>query len=62
MVSTHPIVETTSPTKVTVGVPHPSLDVTDPGFGAGTVALHARVVFAGQVIEGGAVSNVLVKV
>ena len=50
----------TSPTNVTVGGPHTSLAVNEPGFGGGTVALQARVTFAGQVINGGVVSTVLV--
>jgi hypothetical protein len=51
---------TTSPTKVTVGVPQASLVVTDAMFGAGTVALQPRVTLAGQVIDGGVISTVLV--
>jgi hypothetical protein len=49
-----------SPTKDIVGVPHPSLAVTDAMFGTGTVALQPSVISAGQVIDGGVTSRVLV--
>ena len=52
---------TASLINVTVGVPHASVAVTDPGLGAGTVGLHpGRFTVGGQVIVGGVVSTVLV--
>jgi hypothetical protein len=56
----HPVNTGTSLTKVTVGVPHPSLAITDAMFGTGTVALQPRVILEGQVIDGGVTSTVLV--
>jgi hypothetical protein len=50
----------TSPTKVTVGVPHASVAVTDAMFGAGTAWLQVRTGGAAQVIDGGVTSTVLV--
>ena len=55
-----PTVFAASFTNVTVGVPHASLVVTDAMLGAGTVALHPRVMLAGQVIVGGVLSIILV--
>jgi len=52
----------TSPTKVTVGVPHASVAVTEAMPGAGTVALQPRVRLAGQVIVGGIRSFVQITV
>ena len=61
--SVHPVVLTTSLTKVTVAFPQPSETVTFAILGAGTVPLHpARVTFAGQEIDGGVLSTVLVNV
>ena len=58
-----PAVVTTSFTKVTVGVPHPSETVTLATFGAGTVPLHpVRVMFTGQEMDGGVLSTVRVNV
>src|SRR4029079_11537436 len=58
-----PTIFTASLTKVTVGAPQASVATTDPGVGAGTIALHpASVTFAGQVMVGGVVSTVLVMV
>jgi hypothetical protein len=51
---------TTSPTKVTVGVPHASVAVTVVTSAAGTVALQPSARVAGQVIDGGVTSTVLV--
>jgi hypothetical protein len=44
---------TASPTKVTVGVPHASVAVTDATLGAGTAWLQVSVGGAGQVMVGG---------
>ena len=53
----------TSLTKVTVGEPQPSETVTLATFGTGIVPLHpARVTLAGQDIDGGVLSIVLVNV
>src|SRR5688500_2627747 len=61
VVSVHPDTFTTSLIKVTVGVPHASVAVTEEGLGAGTVGLHpGKLTVAGQVIVGGVVSTVLV--
>src|SRR5688500_14841388 len=61
VVSVHPDTFTTSLIKVTVGVPHASVAVTEDGLGAGTVGLHpGKLTVAGQVIVGGVVSTVLV--
>ena len=60
MVSVQPTVFVTSFTNVTVGVPHASLAITDAMFGAGTVALQPKVRLAGQVIDGGVTSTILV--
>ena len=61
VVSMQPDVLTTSLTKVTVAFPQPSLTVTLATFGAGTTPLHpARVTLAGQEIDGGVESTVLV--
>ena len=61
--SVQPVVSITSLTKVTVAFPHPSETVTFAVFGAGTVPLQpARVTFAGQEIDGGVLSIVLVNV
>ena len=63
VVSTQPMVSVTSLKKVTVGVLQPSETVTLAIFGAGTAALHpARVTFAGQEMDGGVLSIVLVNV
>ena len=51
---------TASLTNVTVGDPHASLAVTVLTSGAGTVALQPRVIVAGQVIDGGVTSTILV--
>jgi hypothetical protein len=51
---------TASPTKVTVGVPHASVAVTEVGSGAGTAWLQVRVGGAGQVMVGGVISTVLI--
>jgi hypothetical protein len=51
---------TTSLTKVTVGVPHASVAVTEAMFGAGTAWLQVSVGGAGQVMVGGVISTVLV--
>ena len=60
MVSIQPEVDTASLTKVTVGVPQASLAVTDAMLGAGTVALQPSARVAGQVMDGGVTSTVLV--
>ena len=61
--SVQPVVSITSLTKVTVAFPHPSETVTLATFGAGIVPLHpARVIFAGQEMEGGVLSIVRVNV
>ena len=61
--SVHPVVSITSLTKDTVAFPQPSETVTLAILGAGTVPLHpARVTFAGQEIDGGVLSTVLVNV
>src|SRR5687768_3987546 len=61
VVSTHPVILTASLINVTVGVPHASVAVTDPGLGAGTAGLQpGRFTVGGQVIAGGVVSTVLV--
>src|SRR5688572_28135310 len=61
VVSVHPDTFTTSLIKVTVGVPHASVAVTEDGLGAGTVGLHpGKLTVAGHVIVGGVVSIVLV--
>jgi hypothetical protein len=58
-----PVTLTTSLTKVTVAFPHPSVTVTLATFGAGTVPLQPdKVTSAGQEIDGGVVSTVLVYV
>ena len=63
VVSVHPVVLTTSLMKVTVGAPQASDTITVETSGAGTDGLHpVRVTFAGQVITGGVLSTVLVKV
>jgi hypothetical protein len=51
---------TASPTKVTVGVPHASVAVTDATLGAGTAWLQVSVGGAGQVMVGGVISTVLI--
>ena len=60
MVSVQPAVLTASLTKVTVVVPQASEAVTVLTSGAGTVALQPRVIVAGQVIDGGVTSTILV--
>ena len=61
MVSVQPTKLATSLTKVTVGAPQASVATIVPGVGAGTVALQPeRVTFAGQVIDGGVTSTVLI--
>ena len=61
--SKQPVVSMTSLTKVTVGEPQPSETVTFAILGAGMVPLHpARVTLAGQEIDGGVLSSVLVNV
>jgi hypothetical protein len=61
--SVQPVRLTTSLTKVTVAFPQPSVTVTLATFGAGTVPLQpAKVTLAGQEMEGGVVSTVLVYV
>ena len=60
MVSIQPTRLITSLTKVTVGVPHASVAVTDETLGAGTAALQpGSVVFAGHIIVGGVLSIIL---
>ena len=51
---------TASPTKVTVGVPHASVAVTEATLGAGTAWLQVSVGGAGQVMVGGVISTVLI--
>jgi hypothetical protein len=60
VVSVQPTVFTASLTNVTVGVPHASLAVTVLTSGAGTVALQPSVIVAGQLIDGGVTSTILV--
>jgi hypothetical protein len=61
VVSTQFIMFTASLTKVTVGVPQLSLAVTEPGAGAGTVAVQpVRLIVAGQVIVGGVLSTTVI--
>jgi hypothetical protein len=55
-----PLIEVTSFTKEMVGDPQASVAVTVLTSGAGTGALHPRVTLAGQVIDGGVTSTVLV--
>ena len=63
VVSMQPVVSVTSLKKVTVGLLQPSETETSDTFGAGIGALHpARVTLAGQEMEGGVVSTVLVNV
>ena len=63
VVSMQPVVSVTSLKNVTVGVLQPSETVTSATFGAGIVPLHpARVMFAGQEMEGGVLSIVRVNV
>jgi hypothetical protein len=50
---------TASLTKVTVGVPHASVAVTEATFGAGTAWLQVSVGGAGQVMVGGVLSITL---
>jgi hypothetical protein len=57
-----PVRLVTSPTKVTVGVPHASVAVTVVTSAAGTVALQPRARVAGQVIDGGVTSLVHVTI
>ena len=61
--SIQPVVSMTSLMNVTVAFPHPSETVTFAILGAGTVPLHpARVTLAGQEMDGGVLSIVLVNV
>ena len=61
MVSVQPTRLTASLRKVIVGVPHASVAVTEPTFGAGTAALQpGSTTAAGHVILGGVTSSVLV--
>ena len=61
--STQPVVSMTSLTNDTVAFPQPSETVTFAILGAGTVPLQpARVTFAGQEMDGGVLSTVLVNV
>ena len=53
---------TASFTNAIVGVPQASEAVTEFISGAGTVALHPNVTVAGQVIDGGVTSTILVMV
>ena len=63
MVSIQPVSVTTSPPKVTIGVPHRSVAVTNVISAAGTVPLHAgNVIPVGHVIVGGVASTVRVMV
>ena len=63
VVSVQPVVSITSLTNVTVAFPQSSETVTFAIFGAGTTPLHpARVTLAGQEMDGGVLSIVLVNV
>ena len=60
VVSVQPLIVDTSLTCDTVGVPHASVAVTDPGAGAGIAALHPSVTVGGHVMVGGVISIIRV--